>query len=105
MLDRLGGFTSAVCIICATFGCTIGLVMMVWILVAASFSYAVWAAMALSLSVAITLLSGLASILLCPSQAQRFQAPPPEGARETGRAPRMADMLLKAAPQADFRLK
>jgi hypothetical protein len=105
MLDRLGGYTSAVCIVCATLGCAIGLVMMVWILVAASFSYAVWAATALSLSVAITLLSALASILLCPAQAQRFQVPPSEGVRTAKRAPRMADMLLKGMPQADFRSK
>jgi multidrug efflux pump subunit AcrB len=105
MLDRLGGYTSAVCILCATFGCAIGLVMMVWILVAASFSYAVWAATALSLSVAITLLSALASILLCPARVSRFPAAPPEVARGTRGLPRMADLLLKDAPRADFRSK
>jgi hypothetical protein len=105
MWNRLGGYTSAVCIICATLGCAIGLVMMVWILVAASFSYAVWAATAFSLSVAITLLSALASILLFPAQTERFQVPSSERARVAYRAPRMADMLLKDAPRADFRLK
>jgi hypothetical protein len=105
MLDRLGGYTSAVCIICATLGCAIGLVMMVWILVAASFSYAVWAATALSLSVAITLLSALASILLCPAGIRRFPIPPSEGALPTHRLPRMAELLLKEAPRAEFRSK
>ena len=103
MLDRLGGFTSAICIVCATLGSAIGLVMMVWILVAASFSYAVWAATAFSLSVAIMLLSALASILICPAPLSRLPGAPPERALATHGLPRMADLLLQDAPHGDFR--
>jgi hypothetical protein len=105
MWNRLGGYTSAVCIICATLGSAIGVVMMVWILVAASFSYAVWAATAFSLSIAITLLSALASILICPAQTQRVQVSSSEGARTPNRPLRMAELLLRDGPHAGFRSK
>jgi hypothetical protein len=94
--------TSAICIVCATLGSAIGLVMMVWILVAASFSYAVWAATAFSLSVAIMLLSALASILICPAPLSRLPGAPPERALATHGLPRMADLLLQDAPHGDF---
>jgi hypothetical protein len=69
MVNRLGGGASAACVLFACVGCCCGFCIMVWILVAASYSDAAWSATALSLSIAVSLLSTLASLLICPSQA------------------------------------
>jgi hypothetical protein len=69
MVNRLGGGASAACILFACLGCCCGFGLMVWILVAASYSDAAWSATALSLSIAVSLLSTLASVLICPGQA------------------------------------